>query len=940
MIRFGVLGPLDVRVEGRPLDLGGPRQRALLVALLVHRTVTADALVQMLWGEDAPATAAKALQVAVSRLRGALGPAAARVETVGGGYRLRIEPGDLDAQRFEHAVTHARGLTPAGAAPALAAALALWRGPALADVRYEPWAQGEIRRLEELRAVAIEERVEAELALGEHARLAGELEALVAEHPRRERLRAQQMLALYRSGRHVDALAAFRASRAALDEVGLAPGPALRTLEQQILTHEPSLAPAQQEFGPPAPPTPTFGRENDRRAVLDLLDRARLVTLTGPGGVGKTRLAIEVARATGSRFVSLASTAESERMPAVICDALGVARVHGENDLEALDRTLSRGPPRLVLDNLEHLPGAGALLAGLLERHRDLRVLATSRQPVRIQAERLFPVAPLGAADAVALFTDRAQARDPSFTATDAVATVCERVGGLPLAIELAAARLGLLTPEDLADRLTDALAVLGGGPQDAPARQRTLRATLDWSVDLLDDDERRGFIALGVFAGGCELDAAEAVTGCGLPVLEGLVAKSLVAAHGGRLSMLEPVRQYAAEQLAAQPDAEAVRARHFEHFLALAERTEDELWVRGRASPAFADVRREHANLEVAVEWALASRPVSALALLGALGSYPPLAHAEPQMARWCARALAAAGDRAPARLRGRALLAMHHSRSDTRDSGLAAAAVALFREAGTETDLIRALYSHSLVLAFDEEYEEALPLAQEALRRARDAGDTAAIGATLGGVALATPRIEEALPFVREAVPHLWAVDAPGRVARLLTTMGMVALGEDAYDHAERLEREALEAIRELDDPYALGLVHGNTGLAALLGGRRDAADAAFRAELAVARAHGYPGFAFEGLLGLAALAGAEGADERAAVLEAAAWALNDRPPYPSEMPVYDRVTDRFLAPARTRLGAEASERAAATGRAFSVDDALAYALEGRAVSALLPD
>ncbi len=945
MIRFGVLGPLDVRVDDNTVDLGGPRQRSLLTALLLHagEPVSAETLAQMLWGDEAPPSAAKALQVSVSRLRSALGEAGDRVETVAGGYRLRVEPDELDAEAFERAYDRARALAPApaDAARALREALALWRGPALADVRYEPWSQSEIRRLEELRAAATEDRLEADLALGEHARLVGELERLVTEHPLRERLRAAQMVALYRSGRHAEALAAFQAARAMLDtELGLEPGPELRRLEQQILTHDPALVPAAAPSGPPPPPTPTFGREADIRAVLDLLEHSRLVTLTGPGGVGKTRLATEAARATGGQFVALASTADSERIPATICDALYVARVHGESDLEALDRALTLGPTRLVLDNLEQLPGAGALLAGLLERHSDLRVLATSRQPLRIQAERLFPVSPLDADDAVALFTDRARARDPSFTATEAVATVCERVDRLPLAIELAAARLGVLTPADLAERLTDALAVLGEGPQDAPARHRTLRATLDWSVDLLDDDERRAFVALGVFAGGCELDAAEAVSGCGLPVLEGLVAKSLVSAHAGRLSMLEPVRQYAAERLAAGPDAERVRERHLEHLVALAERTEDDLWVRGRASPAFATVQREHANIEAAVEWALGARPVGALRLLGALCSYPPLAHTEQQAERWCQRALAAAGDEAPARDRGRGHLALHYARRDTHGPAAAAAAVALFREAGTATDLIRALLAHALVLAFIERYDEARPVAEEALGRARDAGDTAATGAAFAGIALAIPDIEAALPFVRQAVDHLREVRAPARVGGLLTTMGMVALGQDAYDHAERLEVEALEAIRELDDPYTLGLVRGNTGLAALLAGRHDAAAVAFRGQLAIAREHRYLGFAFEGLLGLAALAGARRADDRAATLEAAAWALNDRPPYASEIPVYDRVTERYIAPARARLGAEACERAAATGRAMSLADAIDHALAEPAAGTLLPD
>ena len=268
----------------------------------------------------------------------------------------------------------------------------------------------------------------------------------------------------------------------------------------------------------------------------------------------------------------------------MICDALAVARAPGETDAAALDRELAREPLLLVVDNLEHLPDAAPLLAALLERHPALRLVGTSRQPVGIRAERLYPVAPLPARPAVELFAARARARDPAFALSDenaaGVAAVCERLGGLPLALELAAARLGVLSPAALAERLDDALDLLGRGPRDAPERQQTLRATLDWSFDLLDDAERDAFTALGAFAGGCELDAAEAVTEASLAELEALVAKSLVTARDARLSMLEPVRQYAAELLAARPDAGAVHRRHLEFFVALAERSEVPIWV------------------------------------------------------------------------------------------------------------------------------------------------------------------------------------------------------------------------------------------------------------------------------------------------------------------------------------------------------------------------
>jgi predicted ATPase/DNA-binding SARP family transcriptional activator len=947
VIRFGVLGSLDVRVGDSAVDLGGPRQRSLLAALLLHarEPVSADALAQMLWGDEAPPSTANALQVNVSRLRGKLGAASERLETVSGGYRLRVEPGELDADVFEQAYERARSLPAADAAKVLREALDLWRGPALVDVRYEPWAQGEIRRLEELRAAAIEERVATELELGEHARLVGELGSLVAEFPLRERLRALQMLALYRAGRHADALAAFRTARETLDaELGLEPGPELRRLEHQILVHDPSLV-ATAPGVPPPPPTPTFGRDKDIGDVLAALDTARLLTLVGPGGVGKTRLAIEVARAAGGRFVSLASTADADRIPGVICDALAVARVPGESDLAALDRTLERSAGLLVLDNLEHLPGAAVAIAGLLERHADLTVLATSRRPIDIHAERQFPVAPLGVggdSPAVALFSDRAQAGDPSFALTKenaaAVAAVCARLAGLPLAIELAAARLGVLGPAALAERLDDALAVLDHGPHDAAERHQTLRATLDWSYELLDEQERDAFSALGVFTGGCELDAAEAVTGSPLSVIEAVVAHSLVTIRDRRLILLEPVRQYAADRLAARPDAEAVRARHLAHLRALAEGADHQIWVQGRRAPGFAAVHRERDNFETAIEWAFASgRYVDALAVAGALGFYSELRRTDEQAFRWCARALEAAGPAAPARLRARALLAQLGMRFDDDAVERASAALALYRQLEDDTGIARALIVVARVLSSMGEYDASREAAEEALDRARRLGDRGVIGAALGEIALATPEIEKALPFARDAVAQLRAAGAIGRTVGVLSSLGMAALSEDAYDHAEQLERDALDAAHEIDDPYALTLVYGNMGLAALLGDRPDAARAAFRAEYQTAHRHGYVRFYFEALLGFAALAAADEQDRRAATLQAAAWASTDTVVYPSEVPIYERVEQRFIAAAQRRLDPESWEAAAAAGRAMSADAAMAFALADADASVL---
>jgi predicted ATPase/DNA-binding SARP family transcriptional activator len=948
VLELRILGPLEVWHDGRAVVFGSPRGPALLGTLLVHRgeAVAADALVQALWGDEAPPTAGKALQVSVSRLRRSLGPVAERVQTTGGGYRLLVEADELDADRFARGYERGRGLLSAGA-PAEAAvvlrdALALWRGPPLADLRYEAWAQAEIRRLEELRVAALEERIEAELALGEHGRLIGELEALAAEHPLRERLCAQQMLALYRSGRHADALAVFRDMRARLDgELGLEPGPELRALEQAILTHDPSLTAAEDPTRlVPAPSTPTFGREHDVRAVLTALERTRLLTLTGLGGVGKTRLAIEVARAAGGRFAELAPIASADRIPAVVCDALAVTRVPDESDAAALDRAVGREPLLLVLDNLEHLPDAAPLIAGLLERHPALTLLTTSRHPLRLRAERLYPVAPLTGARAMELFIDRALARDPAFVADDAVAEICRRVGGLPLAIELAAARLGVLTPAQLAERLGNALGVLDRGPRDAPERQRTLRATLDWSFELLDDEERRAFSALGAFAGGCDVEAAEAVTGGPLTVLEGLADKSLVIAAGGRLRVLEPVRQYAAERLAERPDAGAVRLRHLLHYLSVAQRCEVPVWVRHRSCPEFATLRREHENLRAAISFGLESgEALRVVELVSAIAFYMWYSHDRSgQLRRWCDHAVAAAGDDVPLSLLARAEFAVGFNSSDPGERFRHdLAALALFRELDDDMMVARCLVDLAMTARLDGDPARAVAHGAEAVEHARHVGDDGVLGAALAELSGSTLDVAATVPLARAAVTHLRAAGAHELAAQVLSDVCLVAALGDAHEMGEQLGNEAAAAAAAVGDVWTIAYVQGNVAAAALLGDRHEGARAGLQEGLMITVAHSLPRFTrFVPLHGLAALAAATGEDRRAAVLSGAAWAIDTRPVDYTGQPVNRRLEQRFLAPARERLGSDAWEAANNEGRHMTADAAIAFALQ----PALLPD
>src|SRR5436309_4274744 len=584
--QFGLLGPLSVSSDGEPIALGRQKRLALLAVLLLeaNQVVSSDRLIDALWGEDPPETARNTIQVYISQLRKLLPDGA--LETAPPGYRLVIEADSVDLFEFmrlsEKGRTALGAADAAGAADALRAALALWRGAPLADLPWEPFAQAEIVRLEELRLAALEDRIEADLALGRHGQLVGELERLVAEQPFRERLRAQLMLALYRSGRQADALAVYqRARRTLVDELGIEPSESLRQLERAILAHDPALNAPQARPGlprrAPIPATPLLGRERELAALADVVrdEDTRLVTLTGTGGIGKTRLALELVRRLapeyrdGSAVAAIATLREPAHVAGAILEALEIPEV-GPNPEEELTRALATSELLLLVDNFEQVLPAARNIADLLAAAPALKVVVTSRAPLHIAAEREFPVPPLAEDEAAELFIARAQAANPSFELTEqnaaAVAELCARLDGLPLAIELAAARTKLLPPATLLARLGNRLELLTGGRRDAPQHQQTLRMTLDWSYDLLDAAAQRLFAQVGVFAGGFTLTSAEAV--CDEPVLEALdalVNESLVRQRevaGGepRFSMLEIVREYALERLTSRDETEELR--------------------------------------------------------------------------------------------------------------------------------------------------------------------------------------------------------------------------------------------------------------------------------------------------------------------------------------------------------------------------------------------
>ncbi|TDD71199.1 BTAD domain-containing putative transcriptional regulator [Actinomadura rubrisoli] len=671
-MRFGVLGPLAVWAgDGRPVRIPELKVRALLADLLAHegRVVSADRLIEDVWsGDRLPRNPSGTLQTRVSQLRRALEEAepGARdlIVSQRPGYLLRVDGVAVDAGRFRALVARARDADDPGAQAALLRdALALWRGPAYADFADAEFARPAIARLDEERLVAEEERAEARLALGEHGALAGELAGLVAGNPLRERLRAVHMRALYRAGRQGDALAGYADLRERLaEDLGLSPGPESAALYEAILKQDPDLdpvpppAPVRPRTNLPAPVTELIGRADATGQVRALLESGRLVTLTGPGGVGKTSLALETARAAsagtvaggfedGAWLVELAGLdRERAALPEVVetvAATLGVRddappagiRSGPVEPLQQLADALRAKRLLLVLDNCEHVVEPVAELAGhLLGAAPGLRILATGQEPLGISGERLWPVPPLGPSDAGRLFTARVAAAVPGYEPgpddADAVAAICRRLDGLPLALELAAARVRALGVHALAERLDDRFRVLVAGRRDAPARQRTLRAMIDWSWEPLSGPERTVLRRLAVHAEGCTLEAAEEVcAGDGLDVVDllaRLVDRSLVVrTEGGRYRLLESVRAYGLERLREAGEHDAIRLRHLRHHAGLAVRAERHLYGHDQRRH-LERLDAETANLRAALDTAVTSGAGGdALRMVNALAWY-----------------------------------------------------------------------------------------------------------------------------------------------------------------------------------------------------------------------------------------------------------------------------------------------------------------------------
>ncbi|MBB4685823.1 BTAD domain-containing putative transcriptional regulator [Amycolatopsis jiangsuensis] len=636
-MRIGVLGPLEVRTDaGAEVEVAGVRVRTLLSALALEpgRVVAPGRLVDAVWGAHPPATA-NALQALVSRLR----RAGADLESTPAGYRLPAAT--VDVARFEELVTAARA---AGddhtRVRLLREALDLWRGPALGEVADGEFFQAPVARLTELRLTAAEDHAESALRLGHGADLTTELSELLAQHPLRERLAAALMRALHAAGQPAEALRVFARIRAALaDELGADPSAELSTVHTSLLRENSGTTATGPRTNLRAGLTSFVGRDSDVAEVAKLVGEYRLTTLIGPGGAGKTRLAGEtghrlLSEANGDVwFIELASAAPGTDLAQAVLGALE-QRGHVHLGLHAggspRDRAVAalRGRETLlVLDNCEHVIDAAAELAErLLGECPLLRVLATSREALAVTGEALWPVEPLtlpaegaGAPEAmtcasVRLFADRAAAVRPGFTVDDStvddVVRVCRALDGMPLAVELAAARLRSLTVPQLAARLDDRFRLLTGGSRTALARHRTLRAVVDWSWDLLEPDERRLLRRLAVFSGGATAEAAEAVCEGGADSLLPLVDKSLLTVSGDpepRYGMLETIKAYGLERLAEAGEGEAVREAHAQWFASLAERADGHLRAIEQLD-WLPRLKADHGNLVAAIRSAIAA--------------------------------------------------------------------------------------------------------------------------------------------------------------------------------------------------------------------------------------------------------------------------------------------------------------------------------------------
>ena len=899
-------------MNGRVADVGGSKRQALLAMLALRdgRVVDVDALVDGLWGEQLPSAPRNALHHHIARLRAALGEAA--IAGSADGYSLN--DADVDVVRFEELLAETRGALRDGdvraAADAVAAALDLWRGSALQGLTGTPRFDAEARRLEALRVDALEEQFEVALALGEHRELVAALRSAVAGNSFRERLWGQLMLALYRSGQQADALEAFQEARRVLaDELGLEPGPELRRLQEAILAHDPAIAAvsaaASRRGNLPAPSTSFVGREDELVKVATLLRRHRQVTLTGPPGVGKSRLAVETARSLEDEFpdgiwlVDFARAGDADdgvRLLAHVVDA------RGADPLARVASRLRHAAVLLVLDACEHvLDEAARIVSTVLAECPQVRILATSREALHITSEVRLPVAPLEAA-AVELFLERARAARPGFEAdAESVALageIARRVDGLPLAIELAAARVNVLGLGELVAVLERRAVLLRDSPVSDPT-STALRSLVEWSYDLLHGDEKTVLQQLAVHRGGASLPSLVTLAarqGLNEATVEYLVAalvdKSIVSVSfadgAARYDMLDTVREYLLERLVESGTLAAVRAAHAEYFAALA----DEARVGLRGPEWLRWERRlelENDNLWAALAYARDAPEPAVAVRLGTLGWYFALADRVSEGRRFLELALSATDDDAPVELRIEQLADICYLATEEfdLDSALAAGERAVSLAATAAPPWQRGFAQLMLALALGQsgEVERAAAMADDAAAAFEAAGDDwgiaassliRAIGAAQAGDVSAVTAMVSVSRRHADAVEY----DAFRAPVLLLEAWAAERRGEEAA--AVDAYRRAFELAERIGFGDHAAFALAGLGAIALTNGNLSKAEELQQQALATADAAQAPSVAAQARVQLARIAAASGNTEEADRLfrEVIGWSTMQRP------------------------------------------------------------
>ena len=827
-MRFQVLGPLRASVGDETLALGSPQQQKLLALLLAspNEVLSLDRLIDEMWGDVPPPSARHLVQDYIWRLRSLLGGVGddQRIERVGSGYMIRVAPEELDALLLAATVDEAAGLSGGETEEAerkLRGLAGIWRGRPFGELCDDSaLLQTEAVRLEELYLRAVETRVDVGIELGRHQGLVTELEGLTHQHPYRERFWEQLMLALYRSGRQADALRASHTLREILTEgLGIDVGPNIVELETRILLQDPDLL-----WEPPAPPsnlpmrlTSFVGRGEEISEVVKLLGISRLITLTGPGGVGKTRLAGEVAERTlfdypdGLWWVDLAAISDPRMVIVVLADTLGVAAQPDIPLIELVTRSLVHREALLVVDNCEHLaPTVATLMAKILRDVGEVSVLATSRVPLQVPGEVLWSVPALsvpltdqiglmeaGLADSVALFVERGTAVERTFSLdeenVDAVVNICQRLDGIPLAIEMSAARLRVLTPAQISVSLDDRFALLTRGEADSDPRHATLSATLDWGYNLLSHELRKVFDRLSVFAGAFDLEAAaEIAVGDdeGSPPLDAisdLVEASMLATVGGpaqvRYRLLETLREYGKQHLQSRGQEDETRESHANHFLGLAEQAVDTIGTPGFASWTVR-LAKCYQDVQKALDWSLTHDARSdTLRVAPAMYHFWFRTGDAREAGRWGTRMLEHAKN-VPAPLAA----AAHQSAS------FGATILGSPVDAGGHIE--------------------------EAIRLHRESGDNRGLVTALfgkGNIALRVGDLETAKECCSEALAICDRIqDRWGRAGPLSLLSLVSFFGAGSLDEARRLAEEAMSLYRELGDTGSLIVMNPLSGIA----------------------------------------------------------------------------------------------------------------------------